>query len=90
VITTEVVIRLTDFGRGPASAKASAVQASEAQKSDSLAGGETEFSSNFETATQSLSSAARKSVFIRSSDDPWRREVESLQRDLKRIESNNR
>src|SRR5262249_40372363 len=95
-ITTEVVIRLTDFGRGPASAKATETQASDSPKptethaTDQLTGGEIEFFSNFETATQSLNGASRRSIFIRSNDDPWRREIESLDRDLKRIESNNR
>src|SRR5262249_45887809 len=95
LITTEVAIRFADLGRGTAPAKPPETQASasdkptEAYAADSLVGGETEFFSNFETATQSLNSAGRKSVFIRSGDDPWHREIESLDRDLKRIESNN-
>lgn len=95
-ITTGVVIRLADFGRGEASVTSSEVEpsnpadAAEVHAADSVSKGESEFFSTFERATQSLDGAARKSVFIRSDDDLWRREVESLDRDLKRIESNNR
>jgi serine/threonine protein kinase len=96
VVTTEVVIKPTHFGRGAASAVPSETQASapapdasEIRAAESVARGESDFFSTFETTTQSLNGATRKSVFIRSGDDPWRREVESLDRDLKRIESTN-
>jgi serine/threonine protein kinase len=50
---------------------------------------ETEFFTNLEVAKQVLSSAARDPVYLRGRDDSWQREIESIQRDLKRIETTN-
>jgi serine/threonine protein kinase len=52
-------------------------------------GSETEFFTNLEMANQSLNSAARNQVYLREPDNSWQREIESIQRDLKRIETIN-
>jgi eukaryotic-like serine/threonine-protein kinase len=52
-------------------------------------GSETEFFTNLDVAKQSLIGAARDRVYLRGRDDLWHREIESLQRELIRIESNN-
>lgn len=57
---------------------------------ESVTGSETEFFTSLETARETLDSATRNRVYTRASDDSWRREIESLQRDLKTIESTNR
>jgi eukaryotic-like serine/threonine-protein kinase len=62
---------------------------SEPLPAESSAGGESEFFTSLETARQTLDNASRETVFTRARDDSWRREIESLQRDLKKIESNN-
>jgi hypothetical protein len=57
---------------------------------ESVTGGESEFFTSLVTARETLNNATRNRVYTRASDDSWRREIESLQRDLKKIESVNR
>lgn len=62
---------------------------SEPLPTDSTTGNETEFFTGLGAVRETLDSASRDTVYTRARDDAWRREVESLQRDLKKIESNN-
>ena len=52
--------------------------------------GETEFFENLDEARNSLNGATRESVYLRSGDDLWQREIESLERDLDKVELNDR
>jgi serine/threonine protein kinase len=56
---------------------------------DPSTGNETEFFTGLGEVRETLDSASRETVYTRARDDSWRREIESLQRDLKRIESKN-
>jgi hypothetical protein len=62
---------------------------SEPPPTDSSTGNETEFFTGLGAVRETLESASRDTVFTRARDDSWRREIESLQRDLKKIESKN-
>jgi serine/threonine protein kinase len=57
--------------------------------SEASNGSETEFFTNLELAKQSLERVGSDRDYVRLRDDAWQREIESLQRDLKKIESNN-
>jgi hypothetical protein len=63
---------------------------SETLRAESFTGGETEFFTSLDATRQTLDNASRDTVYTRAHDDSWRREIESLQRDLKKIESTNR
>jgi serine/threonine protein kinase len=56
---------------------------------DTANGNETEFFTGLGAVRETLDSASHDTVYTRARDDSWRREIESLQRDLKKIESNN-
>jgi hypothetical protein len=63
---------------------------SQASLTESFTGSESEFFASLEATRQTLNSATRDRMYIRAGDDAWQREIESLQRDLKKIESTNR
>jgi serine/threonine protein kinase len=62
---------------------------SESLPTDLSTGGETEFFTGLGAVRETLNSASRETPYTRARDDSWRREIESLQRDLKKLESNN-
>ena len=62
---------------------------SETLPTDSTTGNETEFFTGLVAVRETLDSASRDTVYTRARDDSWRREIESLQRDLKKLESKN-
>jgi hypothetical protein len=57
---------------------------------EALAGAEAVFFDNLKAAQEGLDGAVGKSVYLQDGDDLWRREVQSLERDLERIEGVNR
>jgi eukaryotic-like serine/threonine-protein kinase len=52
--------------------------------------GETEFFKTLDEIQNSLNGAASESVYLRSGDESWLREIESLERDLDKVELNDR
>lgn len=54
-----------------------------------LANREAEFFTNLDTTLKSLDDATRGSVFLRNRDDKWQREIDSLHRDLDKLETVN-
>ena len=57
---------------------------------ESFSGSESEFFTNLEATRETLNSATRDRIYTRARDDAWQREIESLERDLKKIELTNR
>jgi eukaryotic-like serine/threonine-protein kinase len=52
--------------------------------------GETEFFKTLDEIQNSMNGAASESVYLRSGDESWLREIESLERDLDKVELNDR
>ena len=63
-------------------------EAPEPASTDALTGNETEFFTNLDAAHKSLNGAARDSIYIHGRDDSWRHEIDAIQSDLSKIESN--
>jgi serine/threonine protein kinase len=90
-VVTGIAVWLADFGHrsttasGPTATTSSPTE----QTINTLTESEAEFFTNLEVAKQSLVGASRDRVYVRGPDDSWQREIESLQRDLKKIETNN-
>lgn len=57
---------------------------------ETLTSGETEFFTTLEASRRALTGAGRDSFYIRNGDEEWRREIESVRRDLDQAESSNR
>ncbi len=57
---------------------------------EAIAGVESAFFDNLDAARKSLDAATTESVFLQHGEDGWRREVEAIERDLDRIEANDR
>ena len=57
---------------------------------ESDSAGEMEFFTNLNGARESLKGATRDRFYLRSGNDEWRREIETLKRDLDKAESRNR
>ena len=66
----------------PASPSASAANAK------AVNGAETEFFTTLDAANESLNQATHGSVYVQHADEDWHREIDSLNRDLDRVESN--
>jgi serine/threonine protein kinase len=64
--------------------------ASEPSPTEWFTGSESEFFTSLEATRETLDSATRDRVYTRARDDFWQREIESLQRDVKKIESTTR
>ena len=57
---------------------------------EAIAGGEVAFFDTLKAARETLDGATGESVYLHSGGDFWRREIQSLQRDLERMEAHNR
>jgi hypothetical protein len=58
--------------------------------SAAAAGRETEFFTTLKEAQDSLENATHDSIYIHGGNDSWRREIESLKRELDEVEFGNR
>jgi serine/threonine protein kinase len=61
-----------------------------AMDAEAVAGREMEFFTTLKETRDSMDDAARGAVYLRNSNDGWRREIESLKRDLDKAETDNR
>jgi serine/threonine protein kinase len=57
---------------------------------ETFTGSEAEFATNLDATQATLGSAAHRPVYIRTHDDAWQHELQSVERELDRIESNGR